>query len=89
MPRRPRSSISAAGLDALIQQATVDCYNESEQVTGLFTMVEEHLAFPFTTTMLGVPVTVARIDTTADDRIVAVCRRDGHRHAPDPRPPCA
>ena len=34
-------------LDELIQEATVDCYNDSEQATGLFTMVEENVGFPF------------------------------------------
>ena len=71
--------MTAAELDELIEQATVDCYNESEQVTGLFTMIEEHLELPFQTTVLGTPVTVARIDVTADDCIVAICARDGHR----------
>jgi hypothetical protein len=86
--------MSAAALDELIEQATVDCYNDSEQVTGLFTMIEEYLSLPFQTTVLGVPVTVARVDATADDRIVAICIRDGHRQTipildlplPDPAP---
>lgn len=32
-------TISKAELDALIEEATVDCYNEEEQITGLFTML--------------------------------------------------
>jgi hypothetical protein len=79
--RPPRPKISNAELDELIEQATVDCYNESEQVTGLFTMIEEHLALPFQTTVLGTTVTVSRVDVTAGDQIVAVCKRDGHRQA--------
>lgn len=78
MPRQ-RSTFSATELDELIEQATIDCYNESEQVTGLFTMMEEDLALPFTTTVLGVPVTVARVDVTTTDEIVAICTREGHR----------
>lgn len=78
-PHRPEAAITPAELDQLIQEAIVDCYNDSEQVTGLFTMIEEHLALPFTTTVLGVPVTVARVDVTTGDEIVAICARDGHR----------
>ena len=86
--------MTAADLDELIEQATVDCYNESEQVTGLFTMLEEHLALPFQAPVFGIPVSVARVDVTTDDRIVAICERDGHRQtipildlpAPDPAP---
>jgi hypothetical protein len=71
--------MTGAELDELIEQATVDCYNESEQVTGLFTMIEEYLSLPLQTTVLGMPVTVARVDVTFDDRIVAISARDGHR----------
>lgn len=66
----PRQTISKAELDALIEEATVDCYNEEEQVTGLFTMLEEHLALPFQTTVLGLSVTVTHVDLTANDQIV-------------------
>jgi hypothetical protein len=79
MPRQRRPTIGAAKLAELVEQAAVDCYNESEQATGLFTMIEEHLALPFQTIVLGVPVTVARVDVTTTDEIVAICTRDGHR----------
>ena len=55
---------STAHLDKLIEEATVDCYNESEEVTGIFTMLEENLAVPFSTTLLEVEVTVERVDQT-------------------------
>lgn len=95
MARRSRPALGAAKLDELIEQATVDCYNdESEQVTGLFTMIEDHLVLPFEMTVLGVPVTVARVDVTTTDQIVAICTREGHRQTipilelplPDPVP---
>ncbi len=81
-------------LDKLITEATVDCYNESEEVTGIFTMLEENLAVPFTTTMLGVEVTVERVDLNKAGEIVAVCRRGRDRQRipvvdlplPDPKP---
>ncbi len=66
---------SDATPDALIAQATVDCYNDSECVTGLYTMIEEHLTVPFETVVLGVDVTIAGIDLTDDEQIVAVCAR--------------
>ncbi len=66
---------SYATLDALIAQATVDCYDKSECVTGFYTEFEEHLAVPFQTVVLGVDVTVAGIDLTDDEQIVAVCIR--------------
>ena len=81
MTRSRRSTASDARLDELIEEATVDCYNEEEQITGLFTMIEEHLAVPFQTAMLGLTVTVAKVDLTVNDEIVAICCRDGHKQA--------
>ena len=54
----------------------MDCYNESEQATGLYTMIEDNLQFPFGTEALGVPVTVVAIDITDDGQIVAIRKRD-------------
>ena len=72
-------SVRGSRLSELIEQATVDAYNESEQTTGFFTMIEENLSVPFTTQVLGVPVTVKRVDLTDDERIVVVCSRGRHR----------
>jgi len=74
-PRKRAARSDTAHLDELIAEATVDCYNESEAITGIFTMLEENLAVPFTTTLLGVEVTVERVDLNDADEIVAVCRR--------------
>lgn len=65
---------SKARLDQMVEEAIVDCYNESEQATGLYTMIENNLALPFETTVLGVPVTVERIDLTQRDEIVEIGR---------------
>ena len=66
---------STAHLDKLIEEATVDCYNESEEVTGIFTMLEENLTVPFATKLLGLEVAVERVDLNKAGEIVAVCRR--------------
>jgi len=99
-PARPvtnsrRSTISNGRLEGMVEEATVDCYNEEEQATGLFTMIEENLAVPFETRVLGVTVTVTDVDLTDSIQIVATCRRDGLRQAipildlPLPTPPPA
>jgi len=84
-----------ARLDKLVAEAVVDCYNDSEQVTGLYTMIDNNLAMPFETTVLGVPVTVQRVDLNQREEIVAVCRRGRIRQTvpildlPLPSPPPA
>ncbi len=77
----------------MIAEATLDCYNESEQITGLFTLIEDNLAVPFEAVVLGVPVTVERVDLNRDGQIVAICARGRDRQAlpilnlPLPTPP--
>lgn len=73
--------MTRAELDALIEEATVDAYNDHEQITGLFTMLDEHLAVPFDTELLGMVVTVQKVDLTVEHEIVAICNREGHRQA--------
>lgn len=63
----------------MIEEATVDAYCESEQVTGWFTLIDEHLEVPFETTVLGIPVTVERVDLSRSEQIVAICRRGRKR----------
>jgi hypothetical protein len=60
-------------LDALIAEATVDCYNESECVTGFYTMLVDNLAVPFQSEVLGVEVTVTGVDLTEEGQITVVC----------------
>jgi len=93
-PRRPERGPSRDRLEQLITDATVDCYNESEERAGLFEMLAEHLEIPFVTAVLGVAVTVTAVELTASDEIVAVCRRGRdllrvtllELPMPDPRP---
>ncbi|MFJ2190703.1 hypothetical protein ACIOJE_22690 [Kitasatospora sp. NPDC087861] len=87
-------TLSKRELAALVDEATVDTYDEYEQMTALFTAVEENLAVPFSTVVLGVEVTVRGVDLSRDGRIVARCTREGFRQTiglldlplPDPAP---
>src|SRR5215467_15345413 len=74
------NELSEAELGALIAQATVDCYNEGEELAGFAVMIEDNLAMPFETTVLGVTVTVKKIGQT-ESGIVAICVRGKHRQA--------
>jgi len=93
-PKKKRRSPSAASLDRLIAEALVDAYGEAEQRIAFYTMLKDHLAMPFTTEVLGIEVTVRRVDLTDDEQIVAVCTRGRLRRAipilalplPDPPP---
>jgi hypothetical protein len=67
--------LSKARLDDLVEEALVDSYGESEQVTGFYTMMENDLRLPFETEVLGQTVMVEGINITEDDQLVAVCRK--------------
>jgi hypothetical protein len=83
-----------AKLIALIEEAIVDAYGESEQRVGFYTLLDERLETPLNTEILGVAVTVERIDMTDDEQIVALCRSGRTRQwipilelpLPNPRP---
>ena len=79
--RRPTRSWppSPHRLDALIEEATVDAYGESEQATAFLTALEENLALPFGATVLGEAVVVEKIDLSNADELFAICRRRGKR----------
>jgi hypothetical protein len=81
MVRRASTRIDKARLAEMIEVATVDAYDESEQATGWFTVFEEHLQVPFETKVLGAAVTVASIDLRGDHKIVAICTRGRNRQA--------
>lgn len=88
------TTLSDAELDALLEQATVDAYDEYEQHAAFHCLLEEHLAVPFQTTVLGVEVTVTKIDRSPSGEIAAICTRGKYRQAigvlnlplPTPRP---
>jgi len=88
-----REGPSNAELDEMIEEAIVDAYGESEQISAFYTLCEDNLAMPFKTEVLGVKVTVERIDLTDDEQIVAVCSRGKARQRvpildlPLPSPP--
>ena len=93
--RTPASRLTRVRLEALVAEATVDAYDESEQAVAFLTMIDEHLAIPFSTTILGVEVTVEKVDVTEGNEVVAVCRRARTRQRvpildlPLPAPPPA
>jgi hypothetical protein len=68
-------SLGKHRLDELVEEAIIDAYGESEQLVGLLCTLQQHLALPFTTQILGIPVRVERVDVTDADEIVAICRR--------------
>jgi hypothetical protein len=98
--RKPRTkartpgALSAAKLTEMIEEATVDAYGEEEQATGWFTVIGDNLDTPFETHVLGVTVTVKRLELRDDNSIVAVCARGADRLAvgivdlplPSPKP---
>lgn len=79
--RNTSNRISKGRLTAMIEEATMDAYDESEQTTGWYTMLDEHLALPFDATVLGVLVKVVGLDVRGDNDIVAICTRGRKRQS--------
>ena len=78
---RPPSRLTKTRIAEMIERATVDAYGDSEQITGWLTMIEENLALPFETRVLGVLITVERVDLDRGEQIVAICKRGRARQS--------
>jgi hypothetical protein len=82
-------------LNKLIEEATVDCNNQEEQASGFFAMIEQNLAVPFATRVLGVEVLVVEVEIDDDSGLKVVCERGSERQRigltdlPLPSPPPA
>ncbi len=87
--------LSKVKLKQMVREATVDAHDEDEAVMGIYTMLEEHLELPFETKVLGMDVTVEKLNLNDSNDIIVVCRRGKHRQAlpildlplPSPPPP--
>ena len=90
--RKTSAGPSDRQLDELIEEATVDAYDEEEQATGFYTMIDDNLALPFRTRILGLEVSVVAVEMD-DDGIKAVCENAGKQQRiglldlPLPSPP--
>jgi len=91
--KAPKTRWSKARLEDLINRAVVDAYDDEEEQLGFFTALEDHLKFPFKTSVLGAEVSVTGIEVDPADEIVAVCVRNRERQCvpllelPLPKPP--
>jgi hypothetical protein len=90
-----RRRLAPRRLEELIEQAIVDAYGPAEQAVGFHATLEQQLALPFNTVVLGVTVSVRKLDVTNRGEVVAVCYRGDERSSiplvdlPRPEPPPA
>lgn len=75
------TAFELAELDALIDELTVDCYNDEEQLTGILTGAEEALVIGETATIAGADIRIVAVDCPSDIRrgLTVLCERGG-RH---------
>src|SRR5262245_11931327 len=74
-----RRRLSPRRLDELIEQAIVDAYGPAEQAVGFHATLEQELALPLNTAVLGVTVSVKKLDVTDRGEVVAICWRGRER----------
>ncbi len=70
-------------LDELLEQATVDCYDEEEEFAGVLTTLDDSLSFPLQAEALGEPVEVIGLDSRRSSLrqgIVARVRKGGREY---------
>jgi hypothetical protein len=74
-------------VEEALENATVDCYDEYEQHSGLLTAIQEELEFPFQVQMLGETVIVVDMEWPENDEfgLDLVVERNGQRHRVEAR----
>jgi hypothetical protein len=80
-------SLDEHQVNEAFEDAVVDAYGEHEQHSGLLTMVENDVKFPFAAMVLGELVTVVSMEWPEGDEfgLDFVCERNGERHRVDAR----
>jgi hypothetical protein len=82
--KRKQPETDGERLRELIEEATVDCYGEDEQLMGLVTMVEENVVCPFRAKVIGEEVEVTALEAPAEGiGLNAVCRHKGKEYRID------
>ena len=66
---------------ATLEDATVDAHDKDEQHTGLLSVIQDELQFPFAAKLLGEVVQVVDMEWPDDDGhgLELVCERNGQR----------
>jgi hypothetical protein len=80
-------ALDESEVQAALEDATVDCYDEDEQLSGLLTIAQQELATPFQAKVLGEVVAVVDVKWPEDDRfgLDLVCEHKGKRYRIDAR----
>ncbi len=68
MSKKSSNILTQEELGELIEEATVDCYDEYESRVGFLTMIQANVTVPFPATLNGEAITVTEID--GDDRLI-------------------
>ncbi|MDQ3632584.1 MAG: hypothetical protein M3417_15205 [Actinomycetota bacterium] len=75
------STLSDRELDGLIDEITIDCYDEDEVLTAFEVAFDEDARLPCPGTVIGEPVEVVSIGLRNGRReLVATCQHAGSRH---------
>jgi hypothetical protein len=70
-----------SGLDELIAEITVDCYDVDEELTGFECAFDEQAALPCPGTVIGEDVQVISVATQNGRReLIATCERGGREY---------
>lgn len=83
MDSRKKGANALSDLDELIDEITVDAYNDEEKFWAFCQVIEDEVPLPADGFIIGEPVSVIEIDYDSNERrgLSAKCRReDGSKH---------
>ena len=84
MAKRKKTITKREGLQKLIEEATVDAYEEYEQHTGLLMMIEDNVVCPFEAKVIGETVEITEFKCPDSGLgLRAICKHKGKTYPID------
>jgi len=74
-----KKKLTEKQFESLIEEATIDCYDEGECRVGFLTMIQDNILTPFKAKLIGEIVDVVDIDGD-DRRIQAIIKRQDKKY---------
>lgn len=71
---------SAERIQELIEEATIDAYDEYEQLAGFLCMIEDNVKTPFKAKVMGDEVKVIELNEGKCNDLVAICEKNGKKY---------
>lgn len=77
--KNPIKNLTEEQYEAIVEEATIDSYDEEEDIVGFCTLIQDNIKFPFTAKVVGEEVVVLDVDCNSRE-VKAKCQKNGKKY---------